>query len=233
MEWCAIGDIHGHYDALIRLEEFVLRMYPRIRFIYNGDYVDRGPDSLKVLEHVRQRVSEGHIALKGNHELYLEEYLLGEFNEYSYQFGQATLKSLDPSFFPSMDFVDIMQTQQRIASMHTDILAFLQSLKLMHEEGDTVFIHGGFNPFRSHYSQSTEMEMTSPSWKMPTHAGMYPEKQFVFGHVHASDYHQTDNTNPYKKKNMTFIDGGAGSNKRLNAYFDDGTHVSTGITIPV
>lgn len=229
MKWCAISDIHGHYDALMELEKQVLEQHPNVCFIYGGDYIDRGPDSLKVLQHVQAQVAAGHIALKGNHELFLEEYLKGEFYEYSYTFGINTMKSLDPDFVPVTDFIGIIEHQLKMAQTHADLLVFLEGLPLIHEESNTVFIHGGFNPYRKHYSQSTEVELTCPSWNMPTHAGTFPEKHFIFGHVHVQDYHGNDNHEPLTRQNMTFIDGGAGSKKYLNAYLEDGTHLSISI----
>jgi serine/threonine protein phosphatase 1 len=40
----AIGDIHGCFNALKTLEEYV-PFQPADRIITIGDYVDRGPDS--------------------------------------------------------------------------------------------------------------------------------------------------------------------------------------------
>lgn len=57
-----IGDVHGSYDALVRL----LARLPDDKICFAGDLVDRGPDSRKVLELV---IENDHDAVKGNHEL--------------------------------------------------------------------------------------------------------------------------------------------------------------------
>lgn len=222
--WCAISDIHGQYDQLLALEALVEREHPGVKFIYDGDYVDRGPKSDKVLEHIKQRVEAGHVAVIGNHDLFLLEFLIGEYVEYPRQFGRETIQQLAPGL-PLINDYDSDRARGVILRHHTWIKPFLQSLPLFHEEGSTIFIHGGFNPYRSDFKDSTDTEMTMPSFLMPMHAGLYPEKQFVFGHVHARDYHRDEqNCSPYKKLNFTFIDGASVSGGQLNGYMSDGRH---------
>lgn len=65
----AIGDIHGCYRSLDTLATFAA-LAPSDRIITLGDYVDRGPDSRRVIEWLIQRnESGGLIPLRGNHEL--------------------------------------------------------------------------------------------------------------------------------------------------------------------
>lgn len=227
MRWCAITDIHGQYDALMRLEEFVLRRFPSIRFIYLGDYIDRGPQSKEVLEHIIRQRERGHIVLLGNHELFLTEYLQGEFDEYAYTFGINTIKSLDKNFPIMIDARHTALQRKRITEEYPHLLSFLQSLPFIHEEDDTVFIHGGFNPHLDNFFDSSENDLTCPPYMMPLHAGTHPHRQFVFGHVPVQEYHKLDTSRPYVNKNFTFIDGGAGYGRRLNAYLEDGTYLST------
>src|ERR1700720_550421 len=69
----AIGDIHGCRGKLLRLLYFCARhrgIQPA-RFVFLGDYIDRGPDSRGVIETMLklQRDMPGQvICLKGNHE---------------------------------------------------------------------------------------------------------------------------------------------------------------------
>ena len=69
----AIGDIHGSLDKLrsllARCEHDAAGAPMRLVFI--GDYIDRGPDSRGVIEHVmalQQRLGDSVVALMGNHE---------------------------------------------------------------------------------------------------------------------------------------------------------------------
>src|SRR5690348_2647854 len=68
----AIGDVHGCYDklrALLRACDIVAGS-GSARFVLIGDYVDRGPDSKKVLDFLiaQQRDDDRFICLLGNHE---------------------------------------------------------------------------------------------------------------------------------------------------------------------
>jgi len=102
-----IGDIHGHAD---KLEELLLKLdYKKFKkgfkhasrtVIFVGDYIDRGPKNLRVIEIVRSMVDAGNaLALCGNHEHnaicfntkietgYLREHSIKNYHQHS-----ATLK---------------------------------------------------------------------------------------------------------------------------------------------
>ena len=68
----AFGDVHGRLDLLLRaLEKIEAHAAGRsAHLVFLGDYVDRGPDSRGVVEHLMQlqQSREGVICLKGNHE---------------------------------------------------------------------------------------------------------------------------------------------------------------------
>ncbi|NTV48953.1 MAG: serine/threonine protein phosphatase [Geobacteraceae bacterium] len=66
----AIGDIHGCCKTLKKMLEEVLRLRPVDTLYLLGDYIDRGPDSLGVLDYLLelQKSGFGIRLLKGNHE---------------------------------------------------------------------------------------------------------------------------------------------------------------------
>ena len=67
MSFNIIGDIHGHYDAFIKLVE---KMPKDAEVICTGDMVDRGPQSKEVVEWFLK--GNGR-CLMGNHEHMLIE----------------------------------------------------------------------------------------------------------------------------------------------------------------
>jgi len=226
MKWCAISDTHGEYEKLIKLEKKVLSLHPDIQFIYLGDFVDRGPDSKRTLFHIMEQTKKGHVAIKGNHDIFFEEFLTSQYLEYPVSFGMECVRDFFPKF-KVVNYGDAHLLVKKFKNEYKSILPFLQALPLMHEIEGTVFIHGGFNPHKAHYMDSTETELTMPSWKMPAYAGLYPDKQFVFGHVPSMNYHQDKTkTFPYQKENFTFIDGGSVFGGHLNAYLFDSTYLS-------
>jgi len=69
MRTLAIGDIHGCATALETLLR-ALDLQPSDRLIFLGDYIDRGPDSRKVIDCLFNLNSCGSmIFLRGNHEV--------------------------------------------------------------------------------------------------------------------------------------------------------------------
>jgi len=68
----AVGDIHGDLAALERLLGKLLpRLEPADTLVFLGDYVDRGPNSVGVIERVTALEQSGPcqvVALRGNHE---------------------------------------------------------------------------------------------------------------------------------------------------------------------
>ena len=73
----AIGDIHGFLNALEALVEFVSPSSDDT-LITVGDYVDRGPDSVGVIEWLIQKFDDGQLVpLRGNHDIMMLDALDG------------------------------------------------------------------------------------------------------------------------------------------------------------
>jgi len=80
-----IGDVHGEYNILMNLFD-KLPQTKNICFV--GDLIDRGPDSKKVVDFVREN---GYNCVLGNH----EDILLFEINTWLMNGAKATLKSFN------------------------------------------------------------------------------------------------------------------------------------------
>ena len=106
----AIGDIHGRYDLLVKAEEAILRdgaQLPGRKLIVTlGDYIDRGPDSAKVITHLLEPLPDGfdRICLAGNHEVAMLDYIDGwvSFDDWMQMGSAELLKSygLDTDHLP-------------------------------------------------------------------------------------------------------------------------------------
>lgn len=153
----AIGDVHGRLDLLRQLcalvhEDAWQVQASRNVFISLGDYVDRGPQSREVLEFLSSAPLPGfeHVYLKGNHEeimlRFLDDPSVGPaWLTYG---GRETLESygIDPPE-PHADFAALDRARVALAATLPQAhRAFLEGLKLVHEEGDYVFVHAGVKP---------------------------------------------------------------------------------------
>lgn len=65
-----VGDVHGCAQTLIALLQCVVRVTVRDHLFFLGDLVNKGPDSLGVLQHVAELMRKGVrvTLLRGNHE---------------------------------------------------------------------------------------------------------------------------------------------------------------------
>jgi serine/threonine protein phosphatase 1 len=69
----AIGDIHGQADRLERLLAQIGAWAAnvrgvRTRLVFLGDFIDRGPESKRVVDRLRALQRDGAVCLRGNHE---------------------------------------------------------------------------------------------------------------------------------------------------------------------
>jgi serine/threonine protein phosphatase 1 len=137
----SIGDVHGCLDQLERLVQLceLDAASQRVKFIFLGDYIDRGPDSRGVIDYLinLQKYSpDDVICLRGNHEDMFLAALDSEDAEIHWRHNGAdsTLKCYKATV-PS-----------EIPTEHID---WIRSLPLFHDDGQRYFAHAGINPARS------------------------------------------------------------------------------------
>ena len=151
----AVGDIHGRADLLEKLL-FQIQVddnrHPSDRslIVFLGDYVDRGPDSRKVLDIlVECSTSREAVFLKGNHELFIPRFLHdpSSLKDWRLFGGMETLTSygLTPSINPSACEQELLAIEfgKSIPARH---LNFLETLDLSFCSGDFCFVHAGIRP---------------------------------------------------------------------------------------
>ena len=155
----AIGDVHGRYDLLTEmLRRIIEDATGRLRgrtpmLILCGDYVDRGPDSARVLTALDWIRRDGRVrlhAIKGNHEAAFLSFLADPQDGAAWLGfgGDATLVSYGVR--PPADFQDV----QDLVRARDDLLEVmpaahvrvLQGLELMVMVGDYAFVHAGIRP---------------------------------------------------------------------------------------
>ena len=155
----AVGDIHGRYDVLKILLAMIAKDYPpraqsrRPVLVFCGDYIDRGPQSLEVLEALiwlrRHGGFELHL-LKGNHEQAMLEFLEAPAagGPWLRHGGAETLASYGVAA-PAPDAGDLALARTRddlLARLPASHLRLLQALELMVTVGDYAFVHAGVRP---------------------------------------------------------------------------------------
>ena len=121
------GDIHGHLGAAE--EAIALAERIGVPAVFLGDYVDRGPDNLGVLQ-AMMRASKTHrdwIFLLGNHDLMLRHVIEGIRHPDGYD---------ERTFSETLPMIPV--------DLRSAIHAWLLDLPAYCRRGDCLFVHGGF-----------------------------------------------------------------------------------------
>jgi serine/threonine protein phosphatase 1 len=134
----AIGDVHG---ALHKLQNLVARCEQHaegrpFRFVFLGDYIDRGPESsgvVRFLIGLQQRMPQRVIVLAGNHETTVLAIIDGATpaDHWLCQGGAATLTSYG------------VADARELPRDHVD---WMRALRLSHDDGRRFFVHAGIDP---------------------------------------------------------------------------------------
>lgn len=166
----AIGDVHGRLDLLLRLEDAIMASARdcglNAGVIFLGDYIDRGPDSAGVIEHLSRGSFAGLPArfLIGNHEDILIEALERPalMRDWLRWGGMATLASYRVSLPPVSDPAerDQLLADAIAQAMPEHHLAFLKALEVSIRIGDYLFVHAGIRPGRPLVRQSRHDMLT-------------------------------------------------------------------------
>lgn len=127
MKIYAIGDIHGMYEHMKVMLDVI---GDDGQIILLGDYVDRGPDSKKVLKHIL--ADDSIIKLIGNHDHMAYTYAKNRepYDLYPTQFGAATLESYEGN----------------MEELFYDMDTLMKKGAFFHETTSHVFSHSGGNP---------------------------------------------------------------------------------------
>lgn len=170
MKTIVISDIHGCYnelkELLLTLEEKDEYNKDIDRLIFLGDYIDRGEDSRKVIELIRnlQKDNDNVIALMGNHEDMLLSYYKDIDNCWLYNGSNETIKSYR---LYNKQFKDDME--------------WMRNLPLYYEDEYFVYVHAGIDVDKPLEEQDRETLLWIREPFIYNNKGYH--KRVVFGHT--------------------------------------------------
>lgn len=160
MKTFAIGDIHGCYTYLSALTTSILeREYtPGDKFVFIGDYIDRGPDSKSVIDFLIS-FSQAYdcVFLRGNHEDMFLAYMNtgeGHYGDmFFYNGGGATIESYKPDTSKA-DFHGIAPIDKRANTQYDTArdqipkahIEFIKNTKMYYDTDKILFVHAGVDP---------------------------------------------------------------------------------------
>ena len=186
MKYFVVGDIHG---CIRQLNKLLNEWSPeKGRLVFLGDYVDRGEDSLAVIQTVQQYVHEhGAIALGGNHEQLFLDWLEDpvEADVFVMNGGVQTIDSFLQNRGLSWSNKEVTEAIQEEFSSE---IAFLRSLPNYFEDEHHVFVHAGvdfrLDDWRAGSDNSFRW-IREEFYHRPNTSG----KTIVFGHTPTCNIH--------------------------------------------
>ena len=209
----AIGDIHG---ALHKLELLLAQCRAHggrdggagaLKFVFVGDYIDRGPHSegvIRYLIELAREMPDNVVTLMGNHEAMLLAIIDGAIDPSDWlgQGGKETLQSYG------------VTDARDLPPEHVD---WLRRLRFSHDDGKRFFVHAGVDPARPLEAQDPH-DLLWIREPFLSHGGDYG-RLVVHGHTPIAA------GVPELRSNRLGLDTGAGYGRPLTAavFSDDQT----------
>ncbi len=189
MLYYAIGDIHGCAKSLKALVKKIKAHAKKkhadrdYKIVCLGDYIDRGPDSAKVLDRIIKLHKAGHIILPGNHDWLMHEALRKRFSDkatlekWRARGGDIALKSYGLSGDAAWTY---KAARKAIPGRHRRFLKQLfdgRPVYHLDREDGLFFVHGGVQAQMRLVEQSVETML----WTRPSDKTSADDPQWVEG----------------------------------------------------
>jgi serine/threonine protein phosphatase 1 len=224
----AIGDIHGDLEALEKALALLPALDKEDTVVLLGDYVDRGPDSARVIDFVRhdlpKRVPGKLVVLRGNHEDGWLRVASGGWPEFVIPVPNGCLamlrsyqrREVKEDEIPSREDLATMQLGEFIP---TDVIDWMEALPYFYEDEHAIYVHAGLVEKNGKWLHPSETEnQTQLLWvrTMRFFQG-YRGKRVVCGHTatenlppELSSFTPEDPLDMWVGENVCVIDTGCG-----------------------
>jgi serine/threonine protein phosphatase 1 len=195
-----LGDVHGNAD---RLERALSELATEDRLVIMvGDYINRGPDSRRVMDLLvaaKKQLGERLVLLRGNHEVALMSFIdTGDPASFLRHKGVTAVRSYCPH--PGADVLEDFRSG--FPQAHLRLLKSMPT----HAEGRGLLVtHAGFNPAKP--QSRTEADVTTGHWPqlLASPPPRTPRSLVVFGH------YPSLTGIPYDGGHLVGIDTGCGA----------------------
>lgn len=200
-----MGDVHGQYEKMLNVLSLCEYRPAVDRLILLGDYVDRGPDSRRVVSEVLRLVQLGAVALYGNHEDLMRQALRNR--------KQGYLNPVELEQWFANGGETTLDSYRAHASDLDAHLAFIGDLPRWVEVDGYLCVHAGIRPGRKIERQASRDLI----WIREEYIEGYRGPQdVVTGHTpvqylrrFASFEDVEDSTKPVIREHKYFLDTGA------------------------
>ena len=204
----SIGDIHGQYDMLDRL---LMEVYDQsirdpestgMRFVFLGDYIDRGPHSRQVIKRLRSLEGDSVVCLRGNH----EQLMINCFEQPA-GWKSFVMNGGDQTLLSYEGYEDDFEEDRR----------WMSKLPTSFEDELRIFVHAGIMP-KVPLNDQTEQSKMWIRRRFLDFNDRFP-KYVVHGHTPTTRDRDDSSNAPYVSANRCNLDTGAVYGGALTAAF--------------
>jgi len=225
-----MSDIHGCYDEMMQ----ALTHWDKDNetLVVLGDLIDRGPDSLRVVQALRALQTdypEKVVVLQGNHDEMFARWLVetdpNDLGFYYMTTHNETIKSFfgqGPEALAKYKNSTRTQRAEHIRYLYMDSVRFLYNLPLYHETEHCIFVHAGINLKIDDWHQDTTCMNTVLNAFI--YGSVPTPKRVFFGHTPGAfirnvEPHEPGANDVWQNEagDRIGIDGAVSMNGQLNA----------------
>lgn len=196
MRKIVISDIHGCLETFKALLNRIAFSKTDEMYLL-GDYIDRGPDSKGVIDHIWQLQSEGYFVhcLRGNH----EQMLLDSFNDpfdqqlWQRQGGLETLESFEA------------QTNEDIP---VNYLEWIDKLPYYIEVENYILVHAGLNFDLPNPFDGIHAMIWIRNWYDRIKKDWLGDRIIIHGHTPTDPFDIHENLQKIEERSTMIVDGG-------------------------
>ncbi len=183
----AISDIHGCHKSFLALLD-TIKLTKEDELYILGDMIDRGPNSVAVMDHVIQMIEDGYkvTPLMGNHEwMFLQA--IEETIPYCWDYRRYQQWAKNGGITTMMNFG--FQRSDDLKKLDKKYDTFMRSLKSYVELEHVILVHAGFN-FKE---EDIYKDTNNMYWIRNFYDTIDPEKtkNRIIVHGHASRSYET------------------------------------------
>lgn len=220
----ATGDIHGDLQALLRVEAQLPPLDEGDTLVFLGDYLDRGPCSAQVVDHLRslhRRTPARVVTLRGNHEDAWLRVIDEGWPEFVVPPGHGCRDAME-SYVGKLTspLEDVLMEALLTGSFFpNDVVEWMRQLPYYYEDEHAIYVHAGLTRVGEHFAHPAEMaNATALLWhRNQDFFRNYRGKRVVFGHTvteylpeELSTYTPEDPSDMWAGPATVGIDTGAG-----------------------
>lgn len=239
----AIGDIHGDIGHL----RLLLRKFPALdaedTVVFVGDYLDRGPDSLGVIEHVRAMEQASGcrvVCLRGNHEDAWLRVIDHTWPEFVMPVNNGCLATLRSFAGGAVAGEDEIASQDEVDALYSgsffppDVVEWMRGLPYWYEDEHAIYVHAGLIERNGVWPHPRDTEpMVALLWtRTESFFREYRGKRVVIGHTHTellpqelSSFTPDDPSDLWAGESVIALDTGCGKGGFLTAIELPALHV--------